>query len=86
MSWNGESKLKSHKFRCGFCGNLVATDKGFFDSETGQKKVYPCPHCNNPSYFDPTGNQFPGVAPGNKVSHLPNELEAIYARPGVVFL
>jgi len=78
MSWHGENQLESRKFRCGFCGNIVATDKGFFD-DTGQKRVYPCPHCNNPSFFDPAGNQFPGVAPGNDVGHLPSELEAIYS-------
>lgn len=77
MNWQGEIKLKSREFRCGFCGHIVASDKGFHNS-TGTKLVYPCPHCDKPSFFDASGNQFPGVAPGNDVKHLPTELEAIY--------
>ena len=77
MNWHGQTDLPSHQFRCGFCGNIVATDKGFINA-TGRKRAYPCPHCDNPSYFDENGNQFPGVAPGNDVKHLPKELEAIY--------
>lgn len=77
MAWNNESQISSLKFRCGFCGNIVATDKGFFD-KTGYYKVYLCPHCQKPSFFDGQNNQTPGVAPGNDVGHLPKELEAIY--------
>jgi len=77
MSWSNENKINSRQFRCGFCGNIVANDKGFFNA-TGLKKIYPCPHCDNPSYFNERGDQFPGVAPGNDVAHLPKELEAIY--------
>jgi hypothetical protein len=77
MSWQNENQIESRKFRCGFCGNIVATDRGFF-SKTGRKRVYPCPHCDKPSFFDESENQSPGVVPGNDVGHLPKELEAIY--------
>ena len=77
MKWPNQGQIEARKFCCGFCGNVVATDKGFFNN-TGRKKVYPCPYCDNPSFFDENGNQFPGVVPGNNVSHLPKELEAIY--------
>ena len=77
MAWNNESQLGSLQFKCGFCGNLVATNKGFFDS-TGRNRIYLCPHCQKPSFFDEVANQTPSVAPGNDVSHLPKELESIY--------
>lgn len=76
MAWRNESQIDSLKFQCGFCGNNVATNRGFYD-ETGVYKVYPCPHCDKPSFFS-KGEQVPGVAPGNDVGHLPKELEAIY--------
>jgi hypothetical protein len=77
MAWNNESQIESFRFQCGFCGNIVANDKGFFD-KTGLYRIYLCPHCQKPSFFDQAKNQTPGVAPGNDVSHLPKELEAIY--------
>lgn len=77
MSWQNENKIGSQKFNCGFCGNLVASDRGFF-SNSRHDRVYICPHCDNPSFFAQAGQQVPGVAPGNDVAHLPNELEAIY--------
>lgn len=77
MAWNNESQIESLKFKCGFCGNIVATDKGFFD-KAGLYRVYPCPHCQKATFFDQAKNQTPGIAPGNDVGHLPDELETIY--------
>ncbi len=77
MAWHNENQIGSHKFRCGYCGNIVATDRGFFD-KNGSSKAYPCPHCSKLSFFDESGNQTPGVAPGNDVGHLPKELGSIY--------
>jgi hypothetical protein len=77
MAWNNESKLESCRFCCGYCGNIVATDKGFFDKD-GLYRAYPCPYCQKMSFFDNFRNQTPGVVPGNDVNHLPKELEAIY--------
>ncbi len=77
MVWHGESQIQSRKFCCGFCGNVVATDRGFFE-KNGQSRIYPCPHCDNPSFFDDIGNQCPGIAPGNGVAHLPEVLNTLY--------
>lgn len=76
MSWQNENQIGSRKYQCGFCGNLVATDKGFY-AKDGGLKIYICPHCNRPSFFERT-DQVPGIAPGADVTHLPKELEAIY--------
>jgi hypothetical protein len=78
MSWASEGQIGSLKYQCGFCGSVVATDKGFHH-RNGQRKIYPCPHCEQPSYFDSTtGTQTPGVSPGNTVAHLPQALGALY--------
>ena len=77
MAWINQSQIESRKYRCGYCGNIVATDKGFYDKDRAFR-AYLCPHCNKPSFFDASGNQTPGIAPGNDVSSLPKELETIY--------
>lgn len=76
MVWHNENGIGSLKFTCGYCGNVVASDRGFFD-KNGQRKLYICPHCTMPSLFAP-GMQVPGVSPGNDVTHLPKDLEALY--------
>jgi DNA-directed RNA polymerase subunit RPC12/RpoP len=77
MSWNNASQLTSREYICGFCGNIVATATGFFD-KNGQNFVYICPHCDKPTFFDYDDSQTPGIAPGNEVHNLPDELAALY--------
>lgn len=77
MGWGGEYKIGSFKFHCGFCGSIVASDRGFQDNNA-RKRIFLCPHCDKPSFFDGAGSQVPGVAPGNNIGHLPTELETLY--------
>ncbi len=37
-----------------------------------------CSHCVKPTFFE-GDHQFPGVAPGNSVAHLPVDTEALYS-------
>ncbi len=84
MAWNNVSQIGSREFVCGYCGNVVASATGFFD-KNAQNFVYICPHCDKPTFFDYYDSQTPGIAPGNEVHNLPEELEALYreARNGV---
>ena len=77
MYWQNESQIEPLKFRCGYCDNVVATDRGFFDN-AGVFRAYPCPNCHKMSFFDNAGNQTPGIAPGNVVEHLPEQLDSLY--------
>jgi Domain of unknown function (DUF4145) len=77
MGWQSLNNIGSKQFRCGHCGFNVANDKGYFDSD-GQRKVYICPNCQNATFFDDALRQYPGVAPGNELEHLPPELEQLY--------
>lgn len=78
MSWTNEYEMGPLKYQCGFCGSLVAASKGF-GHRNGQMRVYPCPNCEKPTYFDMANkSQTPGIAPGNDVGHLPSDLNAIY--------
>lgn len=76
MAWHGENQIGSLQFRCGYCGNLVATERGFF-SNNGRYKMYPCPHCEKGTFFGPN-EQVPGITPGEDVQHLPEEVAALY--------
>lgn len=77
MPWQGLSAIGPRKYKCGHCGFVVANDKGYFD-DASRHRIYLCPNCNMPSYFDDLGKQYPGATPGNEVAHLPKELERLY--------
>ena len=77
MVWRNAADLQSRTFVCGFCGNGVASSKGFVDPE-GRREIYICPHCGQPTYEDEHGNRKPGVAPGVEVKNVPDLLDAIY--------
>ncbi|MDC0002851.1 DUF4145 domain-containing protein [Porticoccaceae bacterium] len=76
MGWSGVNNLTSKQFTCGHCGNIIATKKGFFSDN--RQFLYICSHCDQPTHFDKNGGQYPDVAPGNDVGHLPEELAALY--------
>jgi len=77
MTWENLTKIPSEEFRCGHCGNLVASDLAFYD-EREMKRIYICPHCEDPTFFTRHRRQIPGVSPGNEVQHLPEELNELY--------
>jgi len=75
--WQNLNKLESKKFQCGFCGTIVASDKGYFVPNSN-RRVYICPHCNQPSYFENL-RQYPPVVFGSQVKGLPSEeIESLY--------
>jgi hypothetical protein len=71
------SPLKSRKYTCGFCGNVVASNVGYYREGTSDFLAI-CPHCDRPTYFGDGLGQQPRAMPGNEVTHLPEELEALY--------
>jgi hypothetical protein len=58
----------------------VASDKGYYSASqrNGNMYVYICPNCGLANFFDLDEKQYPGVAPGNEVGHLPDELSTLY--------
>src|SRR2546428_13638928 len=77
MTWSSLNNLSPRKFVCGFCGNVVASVQGWFTNTAPQAFAYVCPNCDRPTLFGDRG-QIPGVAPGNEVSHLPQDVESLY--------
>ncbi|MCA9233271.1 MAG: DUF4145 domain-containing protein [Planctomycetales bacterium] len=80
MSWHNVQKIHPVRFRCGFCDDQVANDKGYFASLGDRLRyhIYLCPGCDKPTFFDESGRQFPGVPFGEKVNSLPAEVDALY--------
>ena len=80
MNWYQITTLNPRQFACGHCGRAVASKEGYFTQEKVQGEqalIYICPNCTKPSYFH-RDSQIPGVAPGEEVSHLPPDIEALY--------
>ena len=77
MAWQQLQGLSPRQFRCGHCGFNVASDKGYGWGNTA-RRLYICPNCLRPTYFEDDLGQFPGVTPGNEVAHLPGQLEKLY--------
>lgn len=76
MSWSNAHGIGSKQYTCGHCGNVVAANLGY--QSNAHHKIYICPHCDQPTHFTPSGSQYPDVAPGNDVHHLPDELSELY--------
>ncbi len=80
MDWQNLNGIGSLQFRCGYCGNTVASDRGYFTSnkvEGQQGYIRICPHCQGPT-ISHGDDRISGVSPGNEVGHLPQDVEALY--------
>lgn len=76
-AWSNVGGIAPREFVCGYCGFNVASVSGYHNS-TNTAQLYICPNCTGPSYFC-QGEQVPGIAPGNSVGHLPDDLARLYA-------
>lgn len=77
MAWSQAQGLQPRKYTCGYCANLVSSERGWQTNVNPVHYIYICPHCENPSFFSPVA-QVPGVAPGVEVQHLPENVEKLY--------
>lgn len=87
ISWQHGSRVVSKKYVCSYCGNLVASEYGYFaeiypyaiDPTTAKiEHILICHYCSRPTYFDIDGNQIPGPIYGNSVSDVPENVETLY--------
>lgn len=83
-NWAQYQTIYNSKFICGYCGEKVASDRGYkightqngLGSQIGG--VYICPSCKGPNFKSPDGNWFPGQAFGRSVKSVPSELNELY--------
>ncbi len=76
MQWHNTNSLTSVEYTCGYCGRFVASVRGYFSDHSG-RTICICPNCTEPTYFGHL-EQVPGVRPGDEVTHLPDNVQALY--------
>ena len=74
-AWSA-SMVTSKRFRCGFCDTFVAPNNGW-DNQHSSYWLRICTNCYRPTYWN-GGEQLPGVAFGNPVQKLPEDVSALY--------
>lgn len=80
MEWINIREVGPKSFKCGYCGHLVSSVKTYHTNQHSPNNlsIRICPHCEEPTFFKGE-SQIPGVSPGNEISHLPKDVEALYA-------
>lgn len=78
LSWHNPNGLEPEAYICGYCGHEVGPNQGYYVQQKHDHRIYICTYCNRPTYFEPEGEQFPGVPYGLEVQHLPDEVERLY--------
>jgi hypothetical protein len=78
MKWQSMGNIGGHSYTCGYCGRGVGPDKGYFATNPQGHFVYICTFCRRPTYVEPDGTQYPGVAYGSEVEHLPEAVQRLY--------
>src|SRR5439155_24570066 len=82
--WTDPKTLHPVKYKCGYCGMNVSSEKGYSIFMSGNRNsqlggVFICPECAGPTYFPPNEQrQIPGSGFGNDVAHVPSALHALY--------
>jgi len=78
MPWQNAMQMEARGYVCGYCGNRVGPNMGFFANAQPQPRIYLCSFCWQPTYFDPQGKQYPGIPFGDAVASVPNDVDALY--------
>jgi hypothetical protein len=82
--WHDAKQIAPGPYTCGFCYHLVGGDRGYQTTHSNTHSyIRLCPLCNSPTFFSDSGKIFPASPPGNKVSHLPDDINTLYAEARV---
>ncbi len=77
--------LEAKKWQCWHCGSQTGNDRGYAATEHSGggsqghlDYIYVCPVCSYPTFFDQSGDQFPGAQFGEPLTDLPPLVDRIY--------
>ena len=78
IEWQNLSGVNSKGYVCGYCGNNIASEKGYHGHQTVAGRphhhyVLICHVCSSPTYFASAGGQFPGAPFGQPVKYIPSQ-------------
>jgi DNA-directed RNA polymerase subunit RPC12/RpoP len=77
QNWMSPTTLAPLSYTCGFCGNLVGSDKGYQTSDE-TRRVYLCPNCGRASDWIAPGTLTPAAPFGQIVTELPATVRDLY--------
>jgi len=82
LNWGNTSTLPSTSYKCGYCGNSLASNVGYQANSPSHSPykgfIYICHYCDRPTFFDFNQYQYPGASYGNAVSNIPKDIEILY--------
>lgn len=78
IEWTNVTILQAQTYQCGYCGKVVAPNHGIHAKNHTGYRIYICSFCRQPTYINAANKQTPGVAYGNDVDHLPQDIKALY--------
>lgn len=77
--------LEPRGYKCGHCNRSVGPNLGYLAQNPqnphtpAQTYIYVCSYCSKPTFFEPSGRQFPGVGFGDEVASLPPDVASLYS-------
>src|SRR5438477_11128420 len=80
-SWNQVQPVSAAEWTCGYCGKLVASDRGWSLARSSGAYLYIriCSYCVGPTFFLDRGEYSPAPSPGRAVDHVPADLAALHS-------
>jgi hypothetical protein len=82
MKWQHLSDLQSKSFVCGHCGAQIASNKGYFATDSRNNitegVIMICHKCSKPNYIQNDGEQVPGAMVGEEVENLPEDISPLF--------
>jgi hypothetical protein len=85
INWHGIQEVPQRSYTCGFCGVLSGSNKGWQEMSPPNLPpgmvpclIYICTGCSYATFFNRAGNPTPGVAFGDEIHHLPQEIDGAY--------
>lgn len=84
MEWKSKYEITNYKYKCGYCNCIVGTNKGYdttisYLQRNQIQKIYICPNCNKPTYFDLDSYQYPNAKLGDDIKNIDkDEVNKLY--------
>jgi transcription elongation factor Elf1 len=70
MSWENAKSMSTKRYTCGYCGNNLVSNIGYYGENFGN--IFICHFCNKPTFFDANKNQVPGSFYGGLIKEISN--------------
>lgn len=83
INWNQIQQLPSRSYTCGYCGNYLASERGYLGvyhhNSNYRAYIYICHKCFKATFFDSDNNQTPGHSIGQSIKFISDkDVENLY--------